>query len=58
MKKMKKITRHNGGASAEHVIDKLRKFAIGWIGYFGISLTYREVLELDAWMRRRVKLSY
>ena len=31
---------------------------MGWMNYFGISHTYREVLELDAWMRRRVRLYY
>ena len=28
------------------------------VRYFGISHTYREVLELDEWMRRRVRLYY
>jgi RNA-directed DNA polymerase len=56
--RVKEITRRNRGQSAEHVIDELRQFANGWIGYFGISHTYREVLILDAWMRRRVRLYY
>lgn len=56
--RVKEITRRNRGQSAEHVIDELRKFANGWMNYFGISHTYREVLELDAWMRRRVRLYY
>lgn len=56
--RMKEITRRNRGASAEVVIDELRKFANGWMNYFGISQTYREVLMLDEWMRRRVRLYY
>jgi hypothetical protein len=28
------------------------------MNYFGISKTYREVLELDDWIRRRVRLYY
>jgi RNA-directed DNA polymerase len=28
------------------------------MNYFGISRTYREVLELDDWTRRRVRLYY
>jgi RNA-directed DNA polymerase len=56
--RVKEITRRNRGASAEHVIDELRKFANGWMNYFGISQTYREVMMLDAWMRRRVRLYY
>jgi len=42
----------------EDVIIELRKFANGWMGYFGISHTYREVMELDSWIRRRVRLYY
>jgi len=56
--RVKEITRRNRGASAEVVIDELRKFANGWMNYFGISQTYREVMMLDAWMRRRVRLYY
>ena len=28
---------------------------IGWLGYFGISNTYKEVLKLEDWIRRRVR---
>ncbi|MEY3896663.1 MAG: Group intron, maturase-specific domain, partial [Verrucomicrobiota bacterium] len=43
--RVKEITRRNRGHSAEDMIIELRKFANGWMGYFGISHTYREVLE-------------
>ena len=56
--KVKEITRRNRGASAEDVIVGLRRYVTGWTNYFGISHTYREVLELDEWMRRRVRLYY
>jgi hypothetical protein len=42
----------------QSVIDELRRYAVGWMNYFGISRTYREVLELDEWIRRRVRLYY
>ena len=56
--KVKEITRRNRGASAKDVIIELRKYVTGWTNYFGISHTYREVLELDEWIRRRVRLYY
>lgn len=56
--KVKEITRRNRGASAKDVIVELRRYVTGWTNYFGISHTYREVLELDEWMRRRVRLYY
>jgi hypothetical protein len=44
------------GHAVQTVIDELRRYAVGWMNYFGISRTYREVLELDDWIRRRVRL--
>ncbi|MGB3119263.1 MAG: group II intron reverse transcriptase/maturase [Verrucomicrobiales bacterium] len=54
--RVKEITRRNRGHATEAVIDELRRYANGWMSYFGISHTYREVLELDEWIRRRVRL--
>ena len=42
----------------QDVIDELRRYATGWMNYFGISHTYKVVLELDKWVRRRVRLYY
>ena len=35
-------------------MEELRRYAAGWLNYFGISHTYRQVLERDQWLRRRV----
>ena len=56
--RMKEITRRNRGTSAKDVIDELRRYVTGWANYFGISHTYRVVLEMDEWIRRRVRLYY
>ena len=56
--KIKDITRRNRGHAVQSVIDELRRYAVGWMNYFGISKTYREVLELDKGIRRRVRLYY
>jgi RNA-directed DNA polymerase len=40
------------------MIRELRRYVIGWLGYFGISNTYRELLELEVWIRRRVRMYY
>jgi RNA-directed DNA polymerase len=42
----------------QDVIDELRRYAVGWMNYFGVSKTYRQVLELEDWIRRRVRLYY
>ena len=54
--RVKEITRRNRGHAVQSVIDELRRYAVGWMNYFGISKTYREVLALDEWIRRRVRL--
>jgi RNA-directed DNA polymerase len=54
--RIKEITRRNRGHAIKDVIDELGRYATGWMNYFGISRTYREVLELDDWIRRRVRL--
>ncbi len=30
----------------------------GWMGYFGISRTYKVILEMDHWIRRRLRCCY
>lgn len=37
---------------------ELLKFATWWMNYFGSSHTYRELLQLDTWMSRLVRLYY
>jgi RNA-directed DNA polymerase len=39
-------------------IEELRRYAVGWQNYFGISHTYTQVLELDQWIRRRVRMCF
>jgi RNA-directed DNA polymerase len=56
--RVKEITRRNRGHRVQDVIGELRRYATGWMNYFGISHTYRVVLELDSWLRRRVRLYY
>lgn len=56
--RLKAITSRKRGVSVDKVIGELRRYVIGWLGYFGISNTYKELLALDDWMRRRVRLYY
>jgi RNA-directed DNA polymerase len=56
--RIKEITSRSWGISMSRRLDELRRYAVGWLNYFGISHTYRQVLELDQWLRRRVRLCY
>ena len=56
--RIKEITGRSRGISMSRRLEELRRYAVGWLNYFGISHTYRQVLELDQWLRRRVRLCY
>ena len=34
------ITKRNRGQNVQFVINELRRYALGWMNYFGISHTY------------------
>jgi RNA-directed DNA polymerase len=57
-RRVREITRRNRGHRVEDVINELRQYVTGWLNYFGISHTYTALLELDEWVRRRVRLYY
>ena len=56
--RIQEITSRSRGISMSRRLEELRRYAVGWLNYFGISHTYRQVLELDQWVRRRVRLCY
>jgi RNA-directed DNA polymerase len=57
-RRVREITRRNRGHRIQDVIDELSRYVTGWLHYFGISDTYSALLELDEWVRRRVRLYY
>jgi len=57
-RRVKEITRRNRGHRVQDVLDELRRYVTGWLHYFGISHTYTALLELEEWVRRRVRLYY
>ncbi len=40
------------------MLRELRRYAVGWMNYFGLSQAYRVIPELDQWLRRRVRMYY
>ena len=49
------LTRRNGGASLDAIIQSLAPYLIGWRGYFGFSELPSELRSLDQWIRRRLR---
>jgi len=56
--KVREITRRNRGQNVQAVINELHRYVVGWLQYFGISHSYGAILELNEWVRRRVRLYY
>lgn len=53
----RKITNRNWGVSIKYQLFKVSQYLLGWINYFGIASGYQHYIELDHWIRRRVRMS-
>ncbi len=56
--KVRRLTNRNWGVSMGYQLFKLRQYLQGWINYFGIANAYQACVELDQWIRRRVRMCY
>src|ERR1700674_3530109 len=50
------MTRRTRGISLPQMIKDLTPYLIGWRGYFGFCQTPRVLTNLEAWIRRRLRL--
>ena len=56
--KVKRITKRSRGKSVAAVLRELNAFLRGWINYFGIAKGYQKCIDLDGWIRRRLRSYY
>lgn len=56
--RIRDITDRHNGKSMRQRIGTLQRYVVGWMNYFGHSRSYAQLLELDQWLRRRVRLCY
>ena len=52
------LTNRNWGVSMRYQLFKISQYLRGWINYFGIANCYQLCLDLDHWIRRRVRMAY
>ncbi len=56
--RLRKLTGRSWGVSMAYRIRKLNEYSRGWLQYFGLSQYYRPLPELDAWLRRRLRMCF
>ena len=56
--RVREITRRNRGVSMSHRLLELRRYFQGWVGYFSIVPIKTFFVDLDKWVRRRLRSCY
>jgi RNA-directed DNA polymerase len=56
--RLRELTGRSWGVSMAYRIRNLNEYLRGWIQYFGPSQYYRPLPELDAWLRRRLRMCF
>lgn len=54
-RRVRQLTRRNGGRSMAEVVARLRRYVLGWKGYFGLAQHPSLWRQLDGWIRRRLR---
>jgi RNA-directed DNA polymerase len=55
---VRRLTNRNWGVSMRYQLFKLSQYLRGWVNYFGIAKGYQRCVDLDHWIRRRVRMAY
>jgi len=53
--RIREITTRTRGRSLRMIIEELRNYLKGWLGYFGFTEARSVFKELDSWIRRRLR---
>ncbi len=56
--RVRRLTNRNWGVSMKYQLFNISQYLRGWINYFGIANCYQLCVELDHWIRRRVRMAY
>jgi RNA-directed DNA polymerase len=56
--RVRELTNRSWGVSMGTKIRELSVYLRGWINYYGIANQYQQCVELDQWIRRRIRMCY
>lgn len=54
--KLKELTSRSQGRNVRKVMENVKVFIRGWLGYFGIASMKTTMQEWDGWLRRRLRM--
>jgi len=54
--KVRQITKRNRGRSFDQIVFELKQYTNGWIQYYGIADMKSLMVELNQWIRRRLRM--
>ena len=57
-RRIRKLTGRSRGISMKQRLTELRRYVRGWIGYFALAKQVEDFLNLDGWIRRRLRMCY
>jgi RNA-directed DNA polymerase len=55
---LRRLTGRSWGVSMQRRYGEIRTYLQGWMNYFGIALKYNDAVEVDHWLRRRIRMCY
>src|SRR3990170_2892205 len=56
--RLRRLTGRSWGVSMQYRYAFLSRYIQGWMNYFGVGMKYNDVVELDHWLRRRIRMCY
>lgn len=56
--RLKRLTGRSWGISMQDRYRRVHVYVTGWMNYFGIGMRYSDIMELDHWLRRRMRVCY
>jgi len=57
-RRIKELTGRSRGISMQRRLTELRRYVRGWIGYFALAKQVEDFINLDMWIRRRVRMCH
>lgn len=57
-REVRKFSGRSWGVSMQTKIKKLSQYLRGWMNYFGVAMPYQMSVDLDQWIRRRIRMCF